>query len=97
MRMFPSYLTGHEAIDVSRMTGLPLAYCGTRIWDEPDIAADAAEDAVARGLWELDEVMLDMTRLSFWDRWRVTWARLGAMRWLQSQLTPDELLAMVGE
>lgn len=97
MRLWPNYLTGLEAVDVARVTGLPLSLSRWHVWETASLGADAAENAIRRGVVEPDEVILDVTRLGWWDRWRVTWTRIGITRWLASQLSQDELLAMVGE
>jgi hypothetical protein len=70
------YLVGPEAIDVARMTGLPLRSSLHRAWEASDIAADAVRAT--------DHVYLDVGRMCWWDQFRVAWARIGAYCWLNA-------------
>lgn len=67
-----AYLTGAEAVDVARLTGLRLSTPRHSLRDEPDIDPRDVGRAT---------VILDLTRLDWWDRWRVAWARVGAHYW----------------
>lgn len=80
------YLRGREAIDTARLVGLQVSYAATRSSDPADLAPEAAQDMVERGLWHPDWVVLDMTRLEFWDRWRAVWARIGAWYYIGRQV-----------
>lgn len=61
-------LTGEEAVDVSRMTGIP--------WSWERVAS-----------WEPLVPVLDLLRLSYADRMRVAWARIGAWFYLDGALS----------
>jgi hypothetical protein len=63
------YLTGGEALDVARLTGLKLTTVHHRSWEPADIDPNA----VGAG----HSCFLDLTRLSWWDRMRVAWVRIG--------------------
>jgi hypothetical protein len=69
------YLTGTEAVDVARLTKLPLSSSLHRRWEVPDIAAEAVRAT--------DHVYLDLTRLDWWDQWRVLFARVGGYYYLR--------------
>ncbi len=57
------YLVGCVAVDVARITRLPLSSSLHRLWDRPDIAAEAVRAT--------DHVFLDLTRLDAIDCLRV--------------------------
>ena len=64
------YLTGEEALLVGRVTGVPLR----SPWHGPLEPADID----ARSVVDLGHPFyIDLTRLPYWDRMRVTWARIG--------------------
>jgi hypothetical protein len=69
------YLTGAEAVDVARLTRLPLTSARHRPWEAPDIAPDAVTAAA--------DVYLDLTRLDWFDRMRVAFARIGGHYFLK--------------
>ncbi len=69
------YLTGEEALDVARITRLPLTTAQHKRWEVPDIAPDAVTSS--------DGVYLDLTRLDWADRMRVAWARIAGHYWLK--------------
>ena len=70
---------GVEAIDVARLTGLPLMHARrSRQWEPPDVDVAAAARAVAEGLWDAGDVIMDLTRLEWGERLKVAWARIGA-------------------
>lgn len=74
---YPEYITGEEAIDVSRMTGIPLKSPRHDL-DEP---GDIAWDAIPYDFG--GSVFIDLGRLEEWDRWRVAWCRIGAYHYLE--------------
>lgn len=56
------YLLDDEAVDVSRITGIPWSF----------------ERVSQRGV---PQPFLDLRNLSWWDRFRVAWAMIGAHEW----------------
>jgi hypothetical protein len=70
------YLSGLVAVDVSRLTGLPLAQIGSRL----DEGAEIHPFAVTHP----ERMFLDLTRMAWWDRWRVAWALIGAHYYLDA-------------
>lgn len=73
------YLTGVECVDVSRLTGIPMSV-GTRLGRPPD----THPGAIDQGVLSLDEVFIDLSRLSPADAARVMWARIAAHEWLRT-------------
>lgn len=72
------YLVGLEAIDVARMVGLDVEYLSCRGHAGVDgVHPTAAESAIRAGHWRTESVALDLTRLSWMDRFRVAWSRIG--------------------
>lgn len=71
------YLRGREAVEVARETGLPLNHARAPINEEADIDWQVAFDTVRRGVWRPDDVILDLTRLSWIDKARVALVRIG--------------------
>lgn len=71
-------LVGLTACDMGRLTGLPI-YCRPRA-GVPDDAVDpnAAEEAIRRGAWRADDVVMDVSRMGWWDRLKVALAGIGA-------------------
>lgn len=57
-----NYLMDDEAIDISRITGIPWCYAKVH----------------QRGI---KHPFLDLSALSWWDRFRVAWAYIGAYVW----------------
>jgi hypothetical protein len=74
------YLTGFVACDVAKLTGLPI-YCRPRValktYPEDAVHPVAAEEAIQRGAWRHDDVLMDLSRMEWWDRWKVAWALIG--------------------
>jgi hypothetical protein len=78
------YITGHEAVDVARMVGLTVEYVGVRGKMGADgVHPDAAMAALRIGAWRPENVALDVTRLDWWQRFRVAWCRIGATFYLK--------------
>lgn len=86
-----SYLTGFIACDVGRLTGLPI-YCRPRVGEVSDesVHPDAAQVAMQRGLWRPDDVVMDLTRLGWWDRLKVGLAMIGAHAYVDHMATNQE-------
>lgn len=84
-----AYLTGFIACDVGRLTGLPI-YCRPHLMLKtyPTDAVDpgAAEAAIRRGAWRADDVMMDLTRMEYWDKMRVAWTLIGGYRYLDADV-----------
>lgn len=68
------WIVGPDAVDIARLTGLPLNHLLDRRGTVPSINHAAVRDP--------DNMYLDLTRLSWWDRLRVAWARIGAHYYL---------------
>ena len=66
------YLTGQEAVDVNRFTGIPLSY-RQRLGHQPD----THYEAVDQGVVSINEVYYELASLSWWDAWRIMWTRIG--------------------
>jgi len=74
----PRYLTGFVACDVAKLTGLPI-YCRPRAGvPDDEVGPIAAEEAIQRGAWRADDVVMDLTRMGWWDRLKVALAVVGA-------------------
>lgn len=74
-------------MDTSRLTGIGLAMHGRmgHGLDEPgDIDVRAADNAIAHGNATPESFFIDLTRLSWWDRMRVAWARIGGHTYLRA-------------
>lgn len=81
------YLTGQTACDVGKLTGLPVT-CRPRVRGHEDpVDARAAEDAIRRGVWRNDDVVMDLSRMSWADRWQVAWAMIGAHSYIHLNAT----------
>lgn len=80
------YLTGHEALDVARMTGLPV-YCrpGPRKERETPVHWSAAEAALTRGAWRPDDIVIDLNWLTYDERMRVAWCRIAGYSYLDNR------------
>ena len=86
------YLTGEEALLVSRVTGIPMR----SPWHGPLEPADIdARSVTSPG----HPFYIDLTRLPYWDRMRVTWARIALHNlmkgtpWSSSVSSPSGLSA----
>jgi hypothetical protein len=82
------YLTGEEAIDVARMVGLEVEYIGCRGKAGIDgVHPDAAESALRAGHWRPESIAIDLTRLTWIDRFRVAWCRISGHYYLKQART----------
>lgn len=80
------YLTGAEAIDVARLVGLTVEYTGCRGRTGLDgVHPEAAEAALRAGHWRPEAVALDLTRLSWVERFRVAWSQIGVHYYLKQR------------
>lgn len=86
------YLTGEEALHVARMTGLPMRSPWHKPVEPADVDARAIHDPG-------HPFYIDLTRLPYWDRMRVAWARIGlhnltkGLPWSSSAFSPSGLSA----
>lgn len=62
------YITGETAVDINRMTGIPLSYHKGR--------PSTHYEAVDQGVVPLDEVYYDLDRMEPWDRFGLGWSLL---------------------
>lgn len=79
------YLTGFHACDAAKLTGLPI-YCRPRLngYNDP-VHPVAAEEAIQRGAWRQDDVVMDLSRMNYWDKMKVAWAMVGAYTYTDAQ------------
>jgi hypothetical protein len=86
MRAPNLYLVGEEALDIARMTDLPLGWLLDRdknVRYQPRIDWRAVTD-VGRDL-----VYLDLSRVPYWDKMRVAWTRIGGHYYLRASKEPQ--------
>lgn len=76
------YITGAEAVDLNRITGIPMFYRGG--------APSTHFGAVDQGVVPVEEVFYDLDRMDTWDRVRLGWARVGV--WASLWYTMPQLV-----
>lgn len=76
-------LSGDHAVDVSRITGIPLSYRTKAMWAPGDTPAGAVDQGIA----PKDEVFLNFEQLHWGDRLRVAFALMGGYDWLSRSET----------
>jgi hypothetical protein len=89
----PRLLTGHECVDVNRWTGVPMSARQRKKWHEPDTHFGAVD----QGVIGIDEVFIDLDRLSYWDAMKVAWCRIGASFYIDSMLDYKHRAQETGE
>lgn len=75
------YLTHHEAVDVNRMTEIPMRSRDKQRWREPDTHFGSVD----QGAVSIHEVYYDLRRLDWWDAIRIAFARIGGHYWQEER------------